>query len=154
MAAAAGSGAGAAAAAGGSVAAVVAHIDANEAEWIRRLGEAVAIRSVSGDAARRPDTVRMMELVRDRISALGGDGKLVPLGPQPGSDLILPPLVTGQIGHDASKKTVLIYAHADVQPAEMSDGWATDPWKLTVVDRKMYGRGSTDDKGPLLGWLQ
>ena len=36
----------------------------------------------------------------------------------------------------------------------MADGWATDPFKLSVDDKgRMYGRGSTDDKGPVLGWL-
>ena len=31
------------------------------------------------------------------------------------------------------------------------DGWDTDPFVLTEVDGKLYGRGSTDDKGPVLG---
>merc|ERR1711973_447878 len=33
------------------------------------------------------------------------------------------------------------------------DGWDTDPWVLTEKDGKLYGRGSTDDKGPVLGWI-
>ena len=39
--------------------------------------------------------------------------------------------------------------------ANVSDGWNTDPFKL-VFDKdtgKMFGRGSTDDKGPIMGWL-
>ncbi|KAJ1507262.1 hypothetical protein HMI55_000841, partial [Coelomomyces lativittatus] len=47
----------------------------------------------------------------------------------------------------------LIYAHYDVQPANLSDGWKTDPWTLTEDEGRLIGRGSTDDKGPLLGWL-
>lgn len=37
----------------------------------------------------------------------------------------------------------------------MSDGWNTDPFKLHVDKEtgKMFGRGSTDDKGPIMGWL-
>ena len=34
-----------------------------------------------------------------------------------------------------------------------SDGWDTDPFVLTEKDGKMFGRGSTDDKGPVLGWV-
>jgi Cys-Gly metallodipeptidase DUG1 len=37
----------------------------------------------------------------------------------------------------------------------LSDGWTHDPFVLThdkETDR-LYGRGSTDDKGPLLGWI-
>ena len=35
----------------------------------------------------------------------------------------------------------------------MSDGWDTDPFNLTEIDGKLFGRGSTDDKGPALSWL-
>lgn len=35
--------------------------------------------------------------------------------------------------------------------------WNTDPWTITEKgedpDKKLYGRGATDDKGPVLGWL-
>ena len=31
-----------------------------------------------------------------------------------------------------------------------SDGWDTEPFTLTEVNGKLYGRGSTDDKGPVL----
>jgi acetylornithine deacetylase/succinyl-diaminopimelate desuccinylase-like protein len=54
------------------------------------------------------------------------------------------------------QKTVLIYGHFDVQPAEKSDGWLYDPFTLTKDPEgtgKLYGRGSSDDKGPILGWL-
>ena len=33
------------------------------------------------------------------------------------------------------------------------DGWDTEPFVLTEKDGKLYGRGSTDDKGPVLGWI-
>lgn len=44
----------------------------------------------------------------------------------------------------------------DVQPALKSDGWDTDPFVLTpspTGNGALLGRGSSDDKGPLLGWL-
>lgn len=63
-----------------------------------------------------------------------------------GENLDLPPICFAELGHDTSKKTILIYGHLDVQPAQMSDGWDTDPFVLTNVDGKLYGRGSTDDK--------
>jgi len=41
-----------------------------------------------------------------------------------------------------------------VQPALKEDGWATEPFELTIDEKgRMFGRGSTDDKGPVLGWL-
>lgn len=51
------------------------------------------------------------------------------------------------------KETVLIYGHLDVQPAAVSDGWDTEPFVLTEKNGNLYGRGSTDDKGPVLDWI-
>lgn len=59
----------------------------------------------------------------------------------------------GNIGSDASKKTVAIYGHLDVQPAAIEDGWDTEPFVLTRKDDKLYGRGSSDDKGPVLAFI-
>lgn len=41
-----------------------------------------------------------------------------------------------------------ILVHLDVVPA--GDGWNTDPFDVTVVDDKLYGRGVIDDKGPAI----
>lgn len=39
-----------------------------------------------------------------------------------------------------------IVCHLDIVPA--GDGWATDPFELTLKDGILYGRGIVDDKGP------
>lgn len=39
-----------------------------------------------------------------------------------------------------------ILAHLDVVPA--GDGWQQDPFGAEIIDGKMYGRGTSDDKGP------
>ncbi|KAJ3119915.1 Cys-Gly metallodipeptidase [Nowakowskiella sp. JEL0407] len=71
-----------------------------------------------------------------------------------GKELDLPPIVLGTYGTDPKKKTVLVYGHYDVQPALLSDGWNSDPFTLVEDEKgRMYGRGSTDDKGPILGWI-
>lgn len=72
-----------------------------------------------------------------------------------GQTLDLPPVLVGSLGSDPKKETILLYGHYDVQPALMSDGWKHEPFTLThdkETDR-LYGRGSSDDKGPILGWL-
>jgi nonspecific dipeptidase len=67
--------------------------------------------------------------------------------------LPLPPVLLAVLGNDPKKKTLAIYGHLDVQPALKEDGWDTEPFVLTEIDGKLYGRGSTDDKGPVLGWF-
>jgi Cys-Gly metallodipeptidase DUG1 len=97
----------------------------------------------------------MGEWLADQLKALGAQVELRPLGKQPHKEhLDLPPVVLARYGNDTTKRTILVYGHYDVQPALLEDGWATDPFTLTVDDKgRMYGRGSTDDKGPVLGWL-
>ena len=130
-------------------------VDASSNDFIDRLRQAVAIPSVSADRNRRPDVVRMGEFLATQMKALGAEVELRQLGKQPDiPDLDLPPVVLGRYGNDKNKRTILVYGHYDVQPAEKSDGWATEPFELSIDDKgRMFGRGSTDDKGPVLGWL-
>lgn len=97
----------------------------------------------------------MGEFLADELSALGAEVQKRPLGKQPSAEhLELPPVIIARYGNDKNKRTILVYGHYDVQPAGMEDGWATEPFKLTIDDKgRMFGRGSTDDKGPVLGWL-
>ncbi len=46
---------------------------------------------------------------------------------------------------------IAILAHLDVVPA--GDGWQTDPFGADLIDGKMYGRGTSDDKGPAVAGL-
>ena len=43
------------------------------------------------------------------------------------------------------KKPIILSGHTDVVP--VSRGWATDPFKATIKDDKLFGRGSCDMKG-------
>lgn len=46
----------------------------------------------------------------------------------------MPPIILGRLGSDPGKKTVCIYGHLDVQPANIDDGWDTEPFKLVEKD--------------------
>ena len=43
-----------------------------------------------------------------------------------------------------------VLGHVDVVPVGDLNNWDSDPFELTEKDGKLYGRGTTDDKGPLL----
>jgi acetylornithine deacetylase/succinyl-diaminopimelate desuccinylase-like protein len=62
------------------------------------------------------------------------------------------PVVLGEMA-GVSEKSVLIYNHYDVQPAEPLDLWDSPPFEPTLRDGKLYGRGVSDDKGHIVARL-
>uniref|UniRef100_A0A8C2ZQZ1 Peptidase M20 domain containing 1, tandem duplicate 1 n=1 Tax=Cyclopterus lumpus TaxID=8103 RepID=A0A8C2ZQZ1_CYCLU len=48
----------------------------------------------------------------------------------------------------------MLLAHIDVVPASESDGWEAPPFSAKEIDGFIYGRGTIDDKGSLMGILQ
>ncbi|XP_078543945.1 cytosolic non-specific dipeptidase isoform X2 [Lissotriton helveticus] len=132
------------------------YVDEHQDLYVKRLAEWVAIQSVSALPEKRNETKRMMEVAAKEIERLGGTCELVDVGKQKlpdGSEIPLPPVILGRLGSDPGKKTVCVYGHLDVQPAALDDGWDSEPFVLEERDGKLYGRGSTDDKGPVLAWL-
>ncbi|KAL7415837.1 CNDP dipeptidase [Mrakia frigida] len=133
------------------------YVEDHTDDFVDRLAKAVAIPSVSGEVAYRKHVFEMADFMYSELKALGCEEvKKVPLGEQilEGQTLQLPPAILASYGNDPKKKTILVYGHYDVQPALKSDGWETEPFVLTKhADGRLIGRGSSDDKGPILGWL-
>ena len=74
--------------------------------------------------------------------------------PQEGyTDLELPPILLATYKGALSKKTILFYGHLDVYPAIKSDGWFSEPFELAERGDKLVGRGVSDNKGPILVWI-
>ncbi|CAG04004.1 unnamed protein product [Tetraodon nigroviridis] len=48
----------------------------------------------------------------------------------------------------------LLLAHIDVVPASQSDGWDAPPFSAEEIGGFIYGRGTIDDKSPVMGILQ
>lgn len=134
---------------------IFGEIDKLKPEFISRLAEAVAIPSVSADAEHRPKVVEMAHWLKSQLESFDVQVELQDIGLQDGFDnLALPPIVLGRLGNDPAKKNILIYGHYDVQPALLEDGWNSDPFTLVEKgDDVLYGRGATDDKGPVIDWL-
>ncbi|XP_037365564.1 beta-Ala-His dipeptidase [Talpa occidentalis] len=135
-----------------------AHIDGRQHEFVQTLKEWVAIKSDSVQPAPhlRQELIRMMALAAEHLQHLGASVDTVDMGWQQlpdGQTLPIPPIILAELGNDPGKATVCFYGHLDVQPARLEDGWLTDPYTLTEQDGKLYGRGTTDNKGPVLAWL-
>lgn len=56
---------------------------------------------------------------------------------------------TVQLGTEG--KQIGVLTHIDVVPP--GDGWTRPPFEAAVADGKLYGRGSLDDKGPMVAAL-
>lgn len=50
-------------------------------------------------------------------------------------------------------ETITFYGHYDVMPAMDLSQWATDPWQMKGIDGYLYGRGTTDNKGPIIATI-
>jgi dipeptidase PepV len=74
--------------------------------------------------------------------------KMIALGQRDGFQTKNIENVAGRIEYGAGPETLGIFSHVDVVPA--GDGWETEPFVLTEKDGNLYGRGTSDDKGPLI----
>ena len=54
-------------------------------------------------------------------------------------------------GEGSTRDALAILAHLDVVP--VGDGWSRDPFGAQRIDGKIFGRGTSDDKGPAVAAL-
>lgn len=83
-------------------------------------------------------------LVGEMLEARGFDVEILPTGGAP-------VVVAKRKGR--TDKTILIYNHYDVQPAEPLELWESPPFEPTLRDGKLFARGVSDDKGHLVSRL-
>ncbi len=112
----------------------------NKDRFLEELLELLRIPSVSAKSENKTDMTRCAEAVKQRLLEAGADK--VDIYPTEGH-----PIVYGEKIIDPSKPTVLVYGHYDVQPAEPLELWKSGPFDPTIIDGKIFARGSCDDKG-------
>jgi acetylornithine deacetylase/succinyl-diaminopimelate desuccinylase-like protein len=119
-----------------------AYIDAHLEEFT---GELIAFCAQPALAGQRVGLAETSALVRRKLEALGARATVVEV-PE-GAPAVLAELGQGE-------RTLLLYNHYDVQPADPLDLWHTPPFEPTVRDGKLYARGVADDRGDLLARFQ
>jgi acetylornithine deacetylase/succinyl-diaminopimelate desuccinylase-like protein len=111
----------------------------DDEHYLPELAQFVAIPSVSRDS-HRPDMLAAAHWLAGQLAFANGR-----LAETDGN-----PVVVGEWLGAPGAPTVLVYGHYDVQPTGSLEEWHTPPFALTVADGRAYGRGATDDKGPIL----
>lgn len=103
--------------------------------------DAIAILTdlVAFDTTSRGSNLGLIAYVEQRLSSRGIASRRVPNAEGTKANLM------ATIGPNIEGGVVLS-GHTDVVPVD-GQPWDTDPWKLTLRDGKLYGRGSSDMKG-------
>jgi acetylornithine deacetylase/succinyl-diaminopimelate desuccinylase-like protein len=101
--------------------------------------------SISTDDDYSEKLIECGHWVAEKLSAIGLEAKLVPT---PGH-----PVVWAHNKQQPGRRTVLIYGHYDVQPADPLDLWESPPFDPVLKDGFVYARGSTDNKGQILAHI-
>ena len=122
---------------------VLEHLEAHRDRTLAELEAFAAIPSVSTDPAHAGDVARAAQWVERTLSNAGSIS--VRMIATQGN-----PVVYGEWLGAPDKPTVLVYGHYDVQPPDPLEKWHSPPFTPTLRDGRLYARGVSDDKGPML----
>ncbi|MBB5037895.1 dipeptidase [Prosthecobacter dejongeii] len=98
--------------------------------------------SVSTDSRHNADTRACADWLVAKLTSMG---LTTALHETPGH-----PVIVAKNKHIAGRRTVLLYGHYDVQPAEPYAEWKSPPFEPTLRDGVIFCRGATDNKGQLM----
>ena len=116
------------------------YIAENESTMMEDLFSLIRIPSISALPEHHDDMLACAQRWTQLLLKAGADEAIVM--PSKGN-----PIVFGQKIVDPNAKTVLIYAHYDVMPAEPLDLWKSQPFEPEIRDGHIWARGADDDKG-------
>ncbi|TXH22977.1 MAG: dipeptidase [Chitinophagaceae bacterium] len=112
----------------------------NNERFLKEMMDLLRIPSISAKSEHKEDMEKCALAVKESLLAAGCDKAEV-------MATAGYPVVYGEKIIDPSKPTVLVYGHYDVQPPEPLELWTNPPFEPTIVDGKVFARGSADDKG-------
>ena len=132
--------------------AVLAHIDDQLDQSLQRLESLVRFKSISTDPAYKDECKKAADWLAAEMSSIGIEAQV---RDTPGHPMV--------VGHDSDRShkpgpSVLFYGHYDVQPVDPIALWHHDPFEPKIVEvdgvKRMLGRGTSDDKGQLLTFIE
>jgi len=119
---------------------VQTYIQKNETKIMDDLFSLIRIPSISALPEHKDDMMACAQRWTQLLLEAGVDEAMVM--PSAGN-----PIVFAQKQVSPEAKTVLIYAHYDVMPAEPLDLWKSQPFEPEIRDEHIWARGADDDKG-------
>jgi acetylornithine deacetylase/succinyl-diaminopimelate desuccinylase-like protein len=122
---------------------VLARLRSSHERILNELIEFARIPSISTDPAHKADVAAAAWWVAQKLTAAG------PLKVRT-MRTAGNPVVYAEWLYAPGKPTVLVYGHYDVQPADPLEKWDSPPFEPTQRDGRLYARGVSDDKGPML----
>ena len=116
------------------------YIEENEGRFLEELFSLIRIPSISAKSEHKADLIACAERWKTLLLEAGVDK--AEIMPSAGN-----PLVYAEKFVDENAKTILIYSHYDVMPAEPLELWNSNPFEPIVKDGRIWARGADDDKG-------
>lgn len=127
---------------------VLSRIDAEMPAATDRLLDLLRIQSISTDPAYKAECEKAADWLVADLKSIGIDAEK---RATPGH-----PMVVGHVEGDGPH--VLFYGHYDVQPVDPLELWDNDPFAPAIEDTAngpvIRGRGSSDDKGQLMTFVE
>ncbi|KAK3075452.1 hypothetical protein LTR53_001237 [Teratosphaeriaceae sp. CCFEE 6253] len=115
-------------------------------ESLRRF---VSYRTVSSDPKYQVDCRRGASYLRSVFKNFGATTEML-ITADPYNPVILARF-RGNPSTAGKRKKILFYGHYDVVAAENATGkWVVDPFAMEGIDGYLYGRGTSDNKGPIM----
>jgi acetylornithine deacetylase/succinyl-diaminopimelate desuccinylase-like protein len=121
---------------------VFRYVDQRRDELLHRL---IAYASQPSVSATGEGVAEAAELARRACEGAGLPARVLPTG---GS-----PVVLGVGPQLPGRPTVLVYGHYDVQPPDPVEAWLSPPFRPTLRNGRLYGRGTGDNKGQHLAQI-
>ena len=107
------------------------------------LSEFVKFKSISTDANYKPEIEKAVGWLKKLFAESGFEVQI-----WRGKRCY--PVIFASYNKIKSTKTVLVYGHYDVQPANREDGWSSNPFQLIEKNERLLARGAIDNKGQIM----